>query len=228
MQIENEYYSSVRPKPDSGIEKRPSKALIENGVDYIELRSIDNNIFLNNGIDICQMHFIELLIIYCLFYPDSKISDDEYFEIKDNLKKVAHNGRNNETCLKVGERNLKINIAVKTLLDSLMEIAKIMDKIMGDKNIYEKCILEQKKKINDNKILPSNLMLNEMKNKGMTFYELCMENIWRQKKYFDEMKKDDDIIQILQEETHKSILKKNELENKSGESYEDYIKKYFK
>ena len=29
-----------------------------------------------------------------------------------------------------------------------------------------------------------------MKNKGMTFYELCMENIWRQKKYFDEMKKD--------------------------------------
>ena len=228
LQIENEYYSSVRPKPDPGIEKRPSKALIENGVDYIELRSIDNNIFLNNGIDICQMHFIELLIIYCLLCPDSKISNDEYFEIKDNLKKVAHNGRNNETCLKVGERNLKINIAVKTLLDSLMEIAKIMDKIMGDKNIYEKCILEQKKKINDNKILPSNLMLNEMKNKGMTFYELCMENIWRQKKYFDEMKKDDDIIQILQEETRKSILKKNELENKSGESYEDYIKKYFK
>ena len=103
-----------------------------------------------------------------------------------------------------------------------------MVKIMGYKNIYEKCILEQKKKINDNKILPSNFMLNEMKNKEMTFYELCMENIWRQKKYFDEMKKDDDIIQILQEETRKSILKKNELENKSGESYEDYIKKYFK
>ena len=48
------------------------------------------------------------------------------------------------------------------------------------------------------------------------------------KKYFDEMKKDDDIIQILQEETRKSILRKNELENKSGESYEDYIMKYFK
>ena len=152
----------------------------------------------------------------------------EYFEIKDNLKKVAHNGRNNETCLKVGGRNLQVNIAVKNLIDSLMEIAKFMDKIMGDKNIYEKCILEQKKKINDSKILPSNFMLNEMKNKGMTFYELCMENIWQQKKYFDEMKKDDDIIQILQEETRKSILKKNELENKSGESYEDYIKKYFK
>ena len=55
-----------------------------------------------------------------------------------------------------------------------------------------------------------------------------MENIWRQKKYFDEMKKDDDIIQILQKETRKSILKRNELENQSGESYEEYIKKYFK
>ena len=70
-----------------------SKALLESGVNYIELRSIDNNIFSNTGIDLDQMYFIELLIIHGLISNDSEISEKEYMESKNNLTNVAHKGR---------------------------------------------------------------------------------------------------------------------------------------
>ena len=80
LQIENEYYSTVRPKPSASSTDRPSKALLKEGVSYIELRSIDNNIYTNTGIEIEQMYFTELLIIYSLIQGDEEISDKEYLK----------------------------------------------------------------------------------------------------------------------------------------------------
>ena len=226
LQIENEYYSSVRPKSDSSLKTRPSVALKKSGVEYIELRSIDNNIFSNSGIDLCQMHFIELLIIHSLFGGESEISENEYYDIKNNLKKVAHDGRNKKLKLKLAGKEIEINLAVEKILIEIMKIAKILDKFSNTKK-YQDCVKEQEKKLHNNDILPSNLVINEMQNKNYSFYELCMDNIWKQKDYFHNMKENKDIIRILEKETGESILRRKKLEIDCKESYEDYINNYF-
>ena len=66
-----------------------------------------------------------------------------------------------------------------------------------------------------------------MKNKNYSFYELCMDNIWKQKEYFYNMKKNDDIISMLEKETRESNLVRKQMEANNKESYEDYIKNYF-
>ena len=226
LQIENEYYSTVRPKPDPNSKKRPAAALLEGGVNYVELRSIDNNIFSNTGIELTQLYFIELLVIHSLFSDNSEISEKEYVDIKNNLTNIAHKGRDKET--KIIKKNKTVNIEneLSKILNEMKDIAKIMSSIKNDDN-YEICIQQQKEKIHNKKLLPSNLVIDRMKSKKISFYEFCMQNIWEQKKYFSSLKTDNNIFEILKEEAKLSLDKKNILEKSNKENYEEYIKKYF-
>ena len=227
LQIENEYYSTIRPKPNLKLMERPSKALLNKGVEYIELRSIDNNIFLNAGIDEDQMYFIELLIIHSLFINEDKIYSEEYLEIKNNLINVAHNGRDKNFKLKINNEDILITDVIKKIFMELKEIANMMYVITKDEK-YKKCITVQEKKVENQNLLPSNLVINSMINNKMSFYEFCMENIWKQKKYFSNIQADNNIEKILREETKLSLKKKDYLESNNVESFEDYINKYYK
>ncbi len=226
LQIENEYYSTIRPKPDPNIKKRPSKALLESGVNYIELRSIDNNIFSNTGIDIDQMYFIELLMIHSLIINDSQISQEEYIESKNNLTNVAHNGRDKEFKLINNNKEKPIALALREILIELRKIAELMHKITNDDK-YIRCIKKQEEKFENNYKLPSNLVIDKMIENKFSFYEFCMENIWEQKKHFSTLDFDNDIIKKLKKEALVSIEKKKLLEKNIAESYEDYIRRYF-
>ena len=57
LQIENEYYSQVRPKPALKRLQSPSVALLESGVKYVELRSLDVNAYHPLGVDEVQLRF---------------------------------------------------------------------------------------------------------------------------------------------------------------------------
>jgi glutamate--cysteine ligase len=60
IQIENEYYSSIRPKRVTPPGERPINVLRETkAVDYVEIRALDNNSFLPGGIDEDTSYFFE-------------------------------------------------------------------------------------------------------------------------------------------------------------------------
>ena len=65
------------------------------------------------------------------------------------------------------------------------------------------------------------------KNK-LSFYEYCMKNIEYQKKYFSNLDINADIMNELEGEIKNSLKKKEDLEVNLDESYEMYIKNYFK
>ena len=226
LQIENEYYSTVRPKADQKHAMRPSKSLLEHGVSYIELRSIDNNIFLNPGIDIEQMYFIELLMIYSLIISDKEISESEYLEIKNNLTDVAHKGREKDFKIKLDNRDVAIKKKLNSIMCELKKISNMMYVITNDKK-YKDCIRKQEEKLKDPSKLPSNMVIDKMKDKKISFYEFCVENIWKQKKYFSNISTEENIIKKLQDESVLSNEKRIYMEHNDEETYEDYIEKYF-
>ena len=93
LQIENEYYSTVRPKQVlQGLEKS-SLALKKRGIRYIELRSLDVNAYHPLGLDETQGRFLEVFLLFCLFADSSTIDARERREIDRNLLDVAHRGR---------------------------------------------------------------------------------------------------------------------------------------
>lgn len=93
LQIENEYYSTMRPKRAAGKEEMPLAALRRGGVEYVELRSLDVDVFMPAGVGEAQLKFIEMLAFYCLLAHSSPIGDDERKAIDHNEIAAAHDGR---------------------------------------------------------------------------------------------------------------------------------------
>jgi len=64
LQIENEFYSTVRPKQIANSGEMPILALRQRGVRYLELRSVDLNIFEPAGVALTQIAFLEMLMLF--------------------------------------------------------------------------------------------------------------------------------------------------------------------
>ena len=84
LQIENEYYSNVRPKRVTLSGERPTKALHSRGIEYIEVRALDLNIFDPVGISGEQSEFIDCLLIHNLLTYSPAITAREEAEIHEN------------------------------------------------------------------------------------------------------------------------------------------------
>jgi glutamate--cysteine ligase len=93
LQIENEFYSTIRPKRVTRSGERPTAALRRGGVQYIELRALDISPYDPVGINQRQLRFLEVFLIYCLLKESPPISRDEQALIDRNHHRVARSGR---------------------------------------------------------------------------------------------------------------------------------------
>jgi glutamate--cysteine ligase len=93
LQIENEYYSAIRPKPSKASAERPIVALGKLGVEYVEVRTLDLNPTDPVGINQGQMRFIEALLIFCLLADSPPIDAVEQQEIDRRDLAIAREGR---------------------------------------------------------------------------------------------------------------------------------------
>ena len=59
LQIENEFYGTIRPKRTTRSGERPLSALNERGVEYVEVRCVDLNPFEPLGINAEQIRFMD-------------------------------------------------------------------------------------------------------------------------------------------------------------------------
>ena len=92
LQIENEHYSVVRVKPKPQSDKLGLQLLLEKGIEYIELRCLDINPFVDIGIDQTQCFFYEIFLLFCALQPCSGLTRPEVEDIKHNHKKVVSYG----------------------------------------------------------------------------------------------------------------------------------------
>ena len=93
LQIENEFYSTIRPKRVTRPGERPTAALRRGGVQYIELRALDISPWDPVGINQRQLRFLEVFLIYCLLQSSPPISAAEQERIDRNHGLVARRGR---------------------------------------------------------------------------------------------------------------------------------------
>lgn len=93
LQIENEFYSTIRPKRVIRPGERPLHALRERGVEYVEVRLIDLNPFIDIGIDADTLRLIDLFLLHCLLSDSPPDTPDEIAELNANQQLAASRGR---------------------------------------------------------------------------------------------------------------------------------------
>ena len=226
LQIENEYYSSVRPKSSSKHNINPIRSLKENGVKYIEIRSLDNNIFSPIGIEHDQVHFIELLIIYCLICGSEEITKEEYGLIQENLFGVAHFGRDQD--FKINSKGSRNNVikALEVIFQELEIVANYIDSSLNTSNYIDSLLL-QRQKIQNQDLLPSKRVLDKMSKENYSFFELSMELSTDHKKYFKEYQANKKLIDLIKNECKDSVTKQKNIESHDTANFDDFLHNYF-
>ncbi|MFG5408183.1 glutamate--cysteine ligase [Piscinibacter sakaiensis] len=77
LQIENEFYGTIRPKRVIFPGERPLHALRERGVEYVEVRCMDLDPFEPIGLGAPTAHFLDVFMLHCLTTPSPPDSPAE-------------------------------------------------------------------------------------------------------------------------------------------------------
>lgn len=183
LQIENEYYSTMRPKRAAGKEQMPLAALRRGGVEYVELRSLDVDVFMPAGVGEAQLKFIEMLAFFCLLAHSSPIGDDEREAIDHNEIAAAHDGRAPRLKLNRGGRPQTLADWGLEICDRLWPVCELFDG-GGDGGGYADALREMAARFRQPDLCPSARMLDAMSDGGWSFVGFAEAQAARFRSYF--------------------------------------------
>ncbi|MBS1202777.1 MAG: glutamate--cysteine ligase [Chromatiaceae bacterium] len=171
LQIENEYYSTVRPKQIVDWMEKPTLALRRRGVRYVELRSLDVNAFEPLGVGAEQLGFLEVLMLYCLLVDSPRIGGSERRAIDDNQVLAAHRGREPGLALIRDGEPITLVQWADEILDGMVPVAELLDG--GSGGPRGESLALQRAKVREPELTPSARMLREMRESGGGFFDFA-------------------------------------------------------
>ncbi len=136
LQIENEYYNTIRPKRVTARGEKPLQALQRRGIEYIEVRCLDLNPLLPLGIDRQQACFMDAFLLTCMLAPNPLISDMECDIIDQNFTKTVEQGRKPGVALTRiidgREQDLALTDWAHEIFDNMSMVAECLGQVTGN------------------------------------------------------------------------------------------------
>jgi glutamate--cysteine ligase len=183
LQIENEYYSFIRPKRIARSGERPTKALHRAGVEYVEVRALDVSAFDPVGVNQNKLRFLEAFLALCLLRESAPISAGEQSALDANHLLVARRGREPNLRLTREGRGISLAEWARELLDSMQGLCEMLDHGEAARP-YTSALEQQRAKIDDVERTPSARLLAEMRQTGESFFQLALRMSKLHKDYF--------------------------------------------
>ena len=132
LQIENEFYGTIRPKRVIFPGERPLHALRERGVEYVEVRCMDLDPFEPVGIGAPTMRFLDLFLLHCLLSDSPPDTPAEIAALARNQQRVAARGREPGLLLERDGAEVTLSQWGAQLLEAIAPIAARLDALHGD------------------------------------------------------------------------------------------------
>ncbi|CAN7193894.1 glutamate--cysteine ligase [Polaromonas sp. LjRoot131] len=175
LQIENEFYGTIRPKRVIYPGERPLHALRERGVEYIEVRLMDLDPFEPVGINAQTMRFLDVFLLHCLLSDSPKDTPQEIAELKHNQHQTAARGREPGLKLKRGGQEVTLTGWGAEVLAQCAPIAAALDAAHGGTQ-YSDTLTAASAALLDSSTLPSARVLAAMAGKhGNSFVKFARE-----------------------------------------------------
>ncbi|TNF60338.1 MAG: glutamate--cysteine ligase [Burkholderiales bacterium] len=161
LQIENEFYGTIRPKRVIFPGERPLHALRERGVEYIEVRLLDLDPFETIGVRASTLHFLDVFLLHCLLSDSPPDTPEEIAELAHNQHLTAARGR--EPGLRLMRRGQPVVLTQwgLELLDELQPLAAHLDALDGT-GVHADAVQQARAALTDPSRLPSARVLQTM------------------------------------------------------------------
>lgn len=225
LQIENEYYSTVRPKQLLQWLEKPTLALRRRGVRYIEVRSLDVNAFHPLGVAEEQLHFMGAFMLFCLLVDSPLISAQERRAIDENLVRAAHRGRDPLLELDRQGKGVPLRRWADELLEAMVPAAEMMDG--GTGGPAADSLRRQQAKVQDPDRTPSAKMIAEMRATGESFYEYARRTSEQHRDHFLGLELSAEQRGLFERLSLESKERQRELEETDDVGFDEFLTRYF-
>ncbi|MFT7404142.1 glutamate--cysteine ligase [Zhongshania sp.] len=226
LQIENEFYSPIRPKRVTESGEIPLGALCRGGVEYIEVRCIDVNPMLPVGINAEQIRFIDAFLLYCLYQDSPPCNDDHNAEISRNLLTVVNRGR--EPGLELEQIGSLRPLAewAEELIGEIGRVAAQLDSAHSS-DAYSQSCEAQLAKVHDVSLTPSAQILAALEKRNDSYYHYAMEESLQHAKVFRERGLSAEESERFASMRETSIAAQAEVEAEQSESFDEYLSRFY-
>lgn len=161
LQIENEFYGTIRPKRVIKPGERPLHALRERGVEYVEVRLMDLDPFVPIGITAETARFLDIFLLHCLLTPSPPDSPDEIAALGRNQHRTAARGREPGLRLERGGAEVTLVEWGLQIIDECRPLAAALDAAHGGE-LHRAALVAAREVLADASLAPSARVLAAM------------------------------------------------------------------
>ncbi|HKS58720.1 MAG TPA: glutamate--cysteine ligase [Steroidobacteraceae bacterium] len=228
LQIENEYYSYIRPKRVARSGERPTSALRRGGVEYVEFRALDVSAFDPVGVNQNKLRFLEAFAALCVLKPSDPIDAASWELLDANHALVAHRGREPGLTLNRNGRPIELRAWALELIDSMRGICELLDN--GDpQRPYAAALELQQAKIDDPRLTPSARTLEELRSTGESFAQIALRMSRVHKAYFlDLYPPNEQRLAEFAAEAAESLERQLSVEAADRVTFDQFLANYFR
>lgn len=226
LQIENEFYGTIRPKRVIFPGERPLHALRERGVEYIEVRLMDLDPFELVGISTQTMRFLNVFLLHCLLTDSPPDTPQEIAALARNQHRTAARGREPGLRLEKGSDEVILTDWGKSLVSECVPIAKALDEAQGG-NQYAAALAGATAALNDAARLPSARVLTHMaKDFDNSFVKFAKAQSEKTRDALQSLPLSPDELTQFNELTRQSVVEQKKIEAINAIPFESYRQQY--
>ena len=226
LQIENEFYSIIRPKQVAKSCEKPTIALQRRGVRYVEMRSLDLDIFSPIGIDESKARFIEALLLTCLLTDSPEMSEADHKVNNANQLAVANEGRRSNLELNRNGHQITLQAWANDILKAMQPVCKILDSHHSAQP-YTQALIEQQAVVEHPELTPSARILATMRERHQTFARFALKTSEKHAAYFLNTVLDTPSIARFENMAAASLAKQKLLEDQEQRPFDEFLQRYF-
>lgn len=226
LQIENEFYSSIRPKRTTERGETALQALRLRGVEYVEVRCVDLNPYEPLGITAEQMQVMDAFLLYCLLSDSPTTDEREFYQGQENQKRIVNRGREQHLELLRGDSNVSMHSWAVEILNGSLACAELLDKTHAD-GVYLAAVKNQFAKLSNPELTPSAKVLRDMAEQQQSFYAHTLALAEQHRAYFFERPLNGEMHAHFTALTTSSLHEQQRLENQQQLSFDNYLANYY-
>ena len=225
LQIENEYYSNIRPKRVTYTGERPIQALTSRGVQYVEVRCLDINPLLPVGIDLTEARFLDAFLLFCALEDSPQLDNGECGQCTNNFLTVVKEGRRPGLELHRNGQPVGLREWASELIERIGQLAGLLDQAQGSDD-HAKALAAQQAKVDDASLTPSAQVLARMTEHDETFVQFSLRQSRLHAEAFREQPLSTEQQLAFETLARESLAKQSELEQEEVGDFDLFVGAY--
>jgi glutamate--cysteine ligase len=226
LQIENEFYSNVRPKRTSQSGERPTKALRQRGVEYIEVRALDLNPLSSIGVTQEQLNFLDAFMLHSLMQDSPCITEREEAETKENFTRVVKEGRDPQLHLLKENKLISLKAMAQDLFSGFSVAATLLDQAYQTSD-FSTTVEQQRSLIDHPEQTLSGQIVAAIEKRQDGFFPYAYELSEQYLNTFSKRPLNEEVNHLFRHEAEQSHEKKQTIEQQDSLSFEAFLASYF-